>query len=75
MYQIFEPGLSGRFCNASDATGPAVVVQNRYTLASSLHETTRVLAAKRFRAVSETDISGIKLLLFLPAGKGTGRSD
>jgi uncharacterized membrane protein len=67
MYQLFEPGLRTRFCNASDAPGPVVIVQNRYTLASSLDESTRVLAAKGLRATSETDVSGVRLLLFLPA--------
>jgi len=70
MYQLFEPGLSGRFCNESDATGPAVIIQNRYTLASSLEEATRVLAARRFRAAAATDVSGVRLLLFLPGDKG-----
>ena len=75
MYQLFEPGLSGRFCNASDAAGPAVAVQDRYTLASSLKEVTGVLVARGFRAVSETDISGVRLLLFLPADNGMGCSN
>jgi hypothetical protein len=66
MYQLFEPGLTGRFCNANDATGPVVIVQNRYTLASSLEETTRLLTARRFRAAAETGVSGVRLLLFLP---------
>ena len=66
MYQLFEPGLSGHFCNASAAAGPVVIVQNRYTLASSLEEATRALAAKSFRAAGETDISGVRLRLFLP---------
>jgi len=67
MYQLFEPGLSGRFCNARDTTGPAVVVQDRYTLASSLDEVTGVLAARGFRAAAETDASGVRLRLFVPA--------
>jgi len=58
--------LSGHFCNASAAAGPVVIVQNRYTLASSLEEATRALAAKSFRAAGETDISGVRLRLFLP---------
>jgi len=66
MYQLFEPGLRGRFCSASDAAGPVVIVQNRYTLASSLDEATRALAAKGFRAAGETDVSGVRLRLFLP---------
>ena len=57
MYQLFEPALSGNFCNASDAAGPVVIVQNRYTLVSSLEQTTRALAARRFRAAGETDVS------------------
>jgi len=67
MYQLFEPDLNGHFCNASDAAGPVVIVQNRYTLASSLDEIQRVLAARSFRAAGETDISGVRLLLFHPA--------
>jgi 4-amino-4-deoxy-L-arabinose transferase-like glycosyltransferase len=65
MYQLFEPGLSGHFCKASDAAGPVVIVQNRYTLASSLEEITRMLAAKGFRGGSEIDISGVSLRLYL----------
>jgi hypothetical protein len=70
MYQLFEPALSARFCNASDAAGPVVIVRNRYTLASSIEETTRVLASKGFRAADETDVSGVRLLLFRPGDKG-----
>jgi 4-amino-4-deoxy-L-arabinose transferase-like glycosyltransferase len=70
MYQIFEPGLSGRFCNASDAAGPVAIVQNRYTLASSLEETIRALAARGYRAAGETDVSGVRLRLFLPGYEG-----
>jgi len=70
MYQLFEPGLTGRFCNASDAAGPVVIVQNRYTLASSLDESQRVLAAKGYRAAGETDVSGVRLRLFNPCEQG-----
>ena len=70
MYQLFEPALSARFCNASDAAGPVVIVRNRYTLASSIEETTRVLASKGIRAADETDVSGVRLLLFRPGDKG-----
>jgi hypothetical protein len=66
MYRLFEPGLSGRFCNASDAAGPVAIVQNRYTLASSLEEIRRVLTTRGFRAAGETDAAGVRLLLFLP---------
>jgi uncharacterized membrane protein len=66
MYQLFEPGLSGRFCDATESSGPVVIVKSRYTLASSLEETTRALTTKGFRAAHETDISGVRLLLFLP---------
>jgi uncharacterized membrane protein len=67
MYQVFEPALSGRFCHPSEATGPVVIVRNRYTLTTSLEEATRPLAARGFRAVSETDIAGVRLLRFLPS--------
>jgi len=67
MYQLFDPALSGRFCHASDAAGPVVIVRNRYTLASSLEEDTRTLGARGFREVSETAVSGVRLMLFLPA--------
>jgi len=66
MYRLFEPGLSGRFCSASDAAGPVAIVQNRYTLASSLEEIRRVLTTRGFRAAGETDAAGVRLLLFLP---------
>jgi hypothetical protein len=62
--------LTGRFCNASDAAGPVVIVQNRYTLASSLDESQRVLAAKGYRAAGETDVSGVRLRLFNPCEQG-----
>jgi hypothetical protein len=70
MYQLFEPALQGRFCTPTDASGPVVIVQNRYTLASSLEETTRALAAKGFRAADETDVSGVRLLVFRPRELG-----
>jgi len=68
LYQIFEPALSGRFCSASRATGPAVVVLNRYTLPSSSAQCTRELAARGFRAAGETGGGGVRLVLFVPAG-------
>ncbi len=74
LYQLFEPGLSGHFCNASDAAAPVVIVQNRYTLASSLKETTRMLAGKGFRGAAETNVAGVKLILFLPGDKGASEA-
>jgi len=66
MYQLFEPALSGRFCDANGPSGPVVIVRNRYTLASSLSDSTRTLAAEGFHPAAETDTSGVKLLLYLP---------
>jgi len=70
MYQLFEPALSGRFCNPRDATGPVVIAQSRYTLASSLEEATRALVAQGFHAATETSASGVRLLVFLRGDKG-----
>jgi uncharacterized membrane protein len=66
MYQLFEPSLRGRFCHASEAAGPVEIVRNRYTLASSVEEAKRSLEARGYRAVSETDIAGVRLVRFLP---------
>jgi 4-amino-4-deoxy-L-arabinose transferase-like glycosyltransferase len=70
MYQLFEPGLRGRFCSASDAAGPVVIVENRYTLASSIDEVQHGLAARGFRAGGETDAAGVRLRLFNPGYAG-----
>jgi len=66
IYQLFEPTLSGRFCEVSHATGPVVIVENRYTLASSMEENVRALESKRYRRAASSSASGIRLLLFLP---------
>jgi len=73
LYQLFEPALSGRFCHPSEAAGPVEIVRNRYTLASSMEDATRTLAARGFRAVSETDIAGVRLLRFLPEESASDR--
>ena len=64
MYKLFVPGLAGRFCDASDAARQAVIVQSRYTVASSLQEATRTLAARGFRPGGKTDICGVRLVQF-----------
>lgn len=65
-YRFFEPGLSGRFCTETDASGPALVLTSPYSLQKSIDRVTDTLLARGYKRTGQSSVGRLRLMMFEP---------